>query len=795
MSAQANAHPALSHAAMRRAREDRRWSMVIGLAVAALLLMMWWGGLFTSARLRLNDVAFVSAPATGQIRIIAIDDASFERYGRSLTDWSRRVFADVVTWLSDAGARAVVFDVLFVEPSEDDAVLAAALRAAREGDTRLRAVLPVVGVERGDADAGTYRVGYADVIQPPRQLRESADFLGYINAYPDFDNTIRRQISAVQHDDEMGYGLSIMAYLAYLRIPSSAIEQVLSVTEAGLQIGSTSPIPVNPFGLWMPNYFHTPNDTASLYPTDSLRAVLAGDIDPAAYADKIVFIGVMNSTALTDLYVVPATPYGRLTAGVELHANATETLIQSNALVEQPRWTQAVLIGVFALGASLLYARMRWRWILPVALSLTGIWLVIGLTSFSIWRVVLNMFDPILALTIPAVAMLLVHIAREARARRTSEFLLHSVVDVSQQRMAIDHVLPTIADDLQQLFPEHSGAIWLVDDERKSLKRGHSWVISGASVVDERLAARAYQQAIVINQPPQLAMPVIWQGRVIAVFSTAGRDKAQPRPQALELMLELAEQIAPSLENALLYDQVMRQKHTVEQASEFKTQMIRMASHDLNNPLTNILVTANLLLDPEYFSLSDERVKKSVERMQRASEQMRQIIQDILSLERVRGAVVFKSAFDVGELVQEVAAQVKADADAKNQIFTLDIDDALPIVSGDRQLLYQAVVNLIGNAIKYTPDGGSVAVRVTGDIASVCVEVEDSGYGIPEKDQRSIFREFFRAKTSAVAHIPGTGLGLSLVKSVVQAHGGSVWFRSVEGEGSTFFMELPSEKS
>jgi len=109
--------------------------------------------------------------------------------------------------------------------------------------------------------------------------------------------------------------------------------------------------------------------------------------------------------------------------------------------------------------------------------------------------------------------------------------------------------------------------------------------------------------------------------------------------------------------------------------------------------------------------------------------------------------------------------------------------------------MYQSKVNhypnLLGNAIKYTPDEGRISLILSQDETCVHIQVTDSGYGIPKKAQDKLFSEFYRVRTQATADIPGTGLGLSLVKSVIDLHGGDIRVESEEGEGSTFFVELP----
>jgi two-component system, OmpR family, clock-associated histidine kinase SasA len=105
--------------------------------------------------------------------------------------------------------------------------------------------------------------------------------------------------------------------------------------------------------------------------------------------------------------------------------------------------------------------------------------------------------------------------------------------------------------------------------------------------------------------------------------------------------------------------------------------------------------------------------------------------------------------------------------------------------------LRQAVTNFVNNSIKYTPDEGHIEVRLSTDQTRIMFEVEDNGYGISEERQGRLFQRFYRAREDATEHIPGTGLGLSLVKTVIERHGGKVWVRSALGKGSTFGFSLP----
>jgi two-component system sensor histidine kinase VicK len=133
---------------------------------------------------------------------------------------------------------------------------------------------------------------------------------------------------------------------------------------------------------------------------------------------------------------------------------------------------------------------------------------------------------------------------------------------------------------------------------------------------------------------------------------------------------------------------------------------------------------------------------------------------------------------------------------AKKQTLSAQLPESVPPIQANSVHLTQAVINLVNNASKYTPEGGYVSVRLfQSDQQHLRLEVQDTGYGIPEEAQAKLFSEFYRVRTSDTENIPGTGLGLSLVKSVVEGIHGRVWVQSKQGLGSTFFVELPVDSS
>ncbi|UCC62605.1 MAG: HAMP domain-containing histidine kinase, partial [Anaerolineae bacterium] len=146
----------------------------------------------------------------------------------------------------------------------------------------------------------------------------------------------------------------------------------------------------------------------------------------------------------------------------------------------------------------------------------------------------------------------------------------------------------------------------------------------------------------------------------------------------------------------------------------------------------------------------------------------------------------------LGPIVENAVEGLHDRADSKKQLLRLHVTPDLPLVLGNPLRLGQAVSNLVGNAIKYTSHGGQISVSVTNEDGQVVVTVEDNGIGIPSADLAYIFDKFYRVQAKETEGITGSGLGLSIVKSIVEKHQGRIWVRSQVGEGSTFNFVLPA---
>ena len=483
-------------------------------------------------------------------------------------------------------------------------------------------------------------------------------------------------------------------------------------------------------------------------------------------------------------------------------------------------------------------------------------------------------------------------ISREITRSNRSEFLLKSVVSVSEQHMVLDNILPLIADDVQSLISESGGFLWVYPSENRSTPKEYRWRLPVADQSLTNLAHKALKNESTQNTGNQIAVPVLWQGKLQALIAI--QSNRQIGQSQVTLIEDLAQRLAPTIDNITLHRSLNQQNYLLElilrsspasivvvdqlfnvlqsndrfnlwvgvdaensetlefmsvlrmrgitdevvtdiqqrletpqqfelelrdnrqhilrlsavpltnlghwvmilvditdlvQLNELKTQMIRMASHDLKNPLSRVLGYGELISTS---GILDDMNQRFMGNIMTAGDEINHIITDILDLEQLRSGQFERKPISFKNLVREIVSRHEPDKDRKQQTMTLDMPDEPITVNADYLRLGQAVSNLVNNAIKYTPEEGDIKVRIwQPDDNTVQLEIEDNGYGIAEKAQEKLFTEFYRVKSQSTRGISGTGLGLSLVKSVAEVHDGKVWVKSAEGEGSTFYMSLP----
>jgi signal transduction histidine kinase len=314
---------------------------------------------------------------------------------------------------------------------------------------------------------------------------------------------------------------------------------------------------------------------------------------------------------------------------------------------------------------------------------------------------------------------------------------------------------------------QHSLALRAADLSLSTLDRSH--------LIEDRIHAMVLVP--LVAQDELMGVAAVIEGRYDRVFTASEVYKAEA----------LASQAAIALRQALLFSEI-------KELETLKSEMIRMASHDLRNPLNNVMGYAELLaMSLEELGCMTPTQQMYLQNLRASTEIMKTLLEDLLTLERIESERQAEwQTFDFGGLVIEVVDSQQASADLKGQSLRLLHEPGTLSVHGSVTQLRQAVANLVSNAIKYTPQGGHIEVTVgVEEEERVAFKVTDDGYGISPERQARIFERFYRAREPGTEHISGTGLGLSLVKTVVERHGGQVWFSSTPGKGSTFGFWLP----
>ena len=263
-------------------------------------------------------------------------------------------------------------------------------------------------------------------------------------------------------------------------------------------------------------------------------------------------------------------------------------------------------------------------------------------------------------------------------------------------------------------------------------------------------------------------------------------------PAEVEAVESLAGDTGRGLEHARLYEGEERVIEELKAVDRAKAGFIAAASHDLRTPLTSIIGYVELLSDGEAGLVGPEQAKM-LDAVDRNAQRLRTLIEDVLTISKIElGA--FTSRLEPVDLVGLVWAAVdviRPSAGVGGLAFETVAPDKGLVVDGDAGQLDRVLVNLLSNAVKYTPRGGNVSLTLAREDDWAMLTVADTGIGIPEKDQDSLFTRFFRASNAVAMALPGSGLGLSIVRTIVANHHGEISLVSTEGEGTTVTVRLP----
>jgi CHASE2 domain-containing sensor protein/signal transduction histidine kinase len=688
-------------------------------------------------------------PPPDGIVVVAIDNRSLQAIGR--WPWPRSIHAAALDRLADAHARSVGYDVLFVEPSTDDAELA---RAVRRVPTYLPLVIDVPG-----SDGAAY-----DIAMPAGPLAAAATGIAQVNLHFDGDRVIRKAYLEEGGDGQSW--LQLGAIMAGLKPQANTVSGRL--------------------GLWQERPVLIPyGGGAGHVRTIAFIDLLKGLVPPEIFAGRYVLIGA-SADGMGDSYPTPTSGTTSEMAGVEIQAHLLDALLRGDAITPaSPAWTlAAALVVLWILLVGFLRLSPRGNANLAVGLILAVLVLTFGLFRFAHfwlppaagligmlfvyplwgWRrlqaISSYMTDELRQLQGEGDAF-----PRQARRTASREVtvqaaLLGQAIDrLRDLRRFLSDAIGRLPDAL--FVTDLQGRLALTNAEgRRLAQRLRAPADRGSDVRQLLSYFRATDESgfspFVPGAPDQGGAETATEdGGNFEIRYVAQRDAANAQVGWIIRIVDIS---------------------PLKQAERHREEALQLLSHDMRAPQSAILA---LLRGP------DARVPKAVKtRIEGLAKRTLDLAEDFVQLARAEAKPLAIEPVDLNDIAIDAADALWPEARARN--ITVDVEgiDDFHMIDGDRQLLTRAVINLIGNAIKYSDAGMRIACALAEHDGRVRLAIADQGAGMTEEQLSRLFAKFQQGQRE------GIGLGLAFVRTVIARHGGTIDCKSAPGKGTTFTIEL-----
>jgi signal transduction histidine kinase len=408
----------------------------------------------------------------------------------------------------------------------------------------------------------------------------------------------------------------------------------------------------------------------------------------------------------------------------------------------------------------------------------------------------------------------------EVQARNRDLTALGEVGRAVSSTLDLKVVLKTIVDRAVELSGTDGGSIFYFREDVGRFELGETTGLDGEVVARFRkldIAAgqtglgeaitnrQALQVPDIIKRPSNplrdavieaglraaLIVPLLSADAPLGALVLQRRQPGEFSSAVVSLMQSFADQSAIALENARLFEEIARKSRELEIASQHKSQFVANMSHELRTPLAAILGYAELIQEG-FYEPQGPKSLDALTRIRSNGKHLLGLINTVLDIAKIESGqfTLNMVEYAIESVVETVRSATESLAQNKNLALKTEVVKKLPIGLGDEQRLTQVLLNLVGNAIKFT-DAGEVRVSATSANGHFAVSVSDTGPGIPEAHLARIFEQFHQVDSSNIKAKGGTGLGLAIAKQIVEMHGGRIWVESTLGKGSTFQMELP----
>ena len=725
-----------------------------------LLLLPITAYLSTSAGLALNNPLYDSLrrltplPVDPRILLVTIDDASLKKLGQ--WPWPRSLHADLIDRLSAAQPTAILFDVIFSDPADPAADKRLADAVCSAGNV----LLPLA---RDDSASDSQPRGE---LQP---LLKCAKGIGHINVEADSDGVVRRLYLREGPPDATAPQLAWLAFTMSGQ-PSEMPGEPRDSNSQGWHQEHAVRIP----------YI----DPDSRFPSVSYVSVLRGEVPPERLRNRLILVGAPGS-GMGDRFVTPLSPMMGTTAGVEIQANVLNGLLQGRSVVDLPQWLSAVMATSWvALLLGLLLYRPRYALWMTLGCMFTALLGSFALLRLGYW------WSPAACL----IGLLLSYLIWNWR--RLSVILAYFGWELAR----LDNepkVLPerrrapaSKGDVLQGRIFALEQAVSRTRDTRRFMADGLECLPVATLITDtqgnillaNRIARDVFGNDLVnqnlLDQLVDLGYPPLHNGvrpALSALELVEFRDIHQR-----SLRMELAPLLPAEGDVALGWLLSLTDLSKEREAQQHRETMLRFLSHDLRAPHSAILALLDVhSAESPVFAQIEQQVRRALS-LTESFVQLAKAEADGYHFQPTLFAMLVMDAFD----------QVALIAQLKGIHLVHDLDEADEgMVSADQSLLTRALFNVLENAIKYSPSGTTVRLRHSSTQGWLECRISDQGPGIAAEDLPELFSQYKRFDSAQGSD--GLGLGLTMVKAVVERHGGRIECESSVGKGTTFSLQLP----
>jgi signal transduction histidine kinase len=431
-------------------------------------------------------------------------------------------------------------------------------------------------------------------------------------------------------------------------------------------------------------------------------------------------------------------------------------------------------------------------------------------------------------------------------SQRTQELTaLNSVAEVVSRSLDLEQILRDALTKTIEVLDMDAGAVFRIHPETHELIMVHQQGLSEemtalirsmtveSSIIVEVLGNRRPAARLVRDYPPGplkevmehdhlvtvVSIPLIAHEAVLGAINVTSRSLIWPTSEALAVPASIGKQIGVAMDNARLYKQTVEYANEMdnaryaaeeartiaEAANAAKSDFLANVSHELRTPLVSIFGFARIVqkrLQERIYPLlpaSDTKVQRiahqvddNLEIILDEGQRLMKMINDLLDLEKIEaGKMDWKiKPVAIGDIIHQATSATEALVEGHGLEYSVRIPDNLPMVDADSDRILQVIINLVSNAVKFTPRG-MIYISARKEGAEVQVDVVDQGIGIAESDQAMLFEKFSQVGDTLTAKPQGTGLGLAISKEIIEHHGGHIWLESEPGKGSKFSFSLP----